>query len=301
MYIGTASKHEFSYPILTFLKDSLAESAPCHFIGTSGVPSLACLALVQIIISLRTQSSSQITKVLSDCFAFEDSREPTPVPATDNMALEAIMSLWERQRQNNLPGEDVAIETWEWDGIDEDELQDGDESWDLRHYRDVLINSPAYLWLGSTVDAEMKHESLGKDVRTAIRDQIVSALKSISKTKLSRRAAPPTNHMTFSIHRNLDEFFDFQEYDIAPHEALPRVLVLVGTDNNVQCSTVLDYVSTVWPFYGPKLIALYQAILRDGNECTATCEYFDSPETYFQELHLMCILPRQVRYPTTRG
>lgn len=67
------------------------------------------------------------------------------------------------------------------------------------------------------------------------------------------------------------EFFGYQNYEVRSEEALPRVLVLTGNGNNIQCSTITEYLSEVWPYYGPGILKPYQDVgpvtSRGPNSC----------------------------------
>lgn len=179
---------------------------------------------------------------------------------SDVMPLEGLMSMWERKENENDPGPQVATPAdSDEENLDDYSWNDEDEYPELREYREVLINSPAYAWLASTLTAELQHETLGHDRRAEIHQTIVKLLDT-RKVTISRREAPPTVVMRFHTPWNITEFFRYQDYGTCTQEALPRALVLNGIGNNIQCSTVTEYISQVWPYYGPEILKLYQIL-----------------------------------------
>lgn len=184
------------------------------------------------------------------------------------MPLEGKMSLWQSKE---LEGEPVPRSTtppvWDGESLNEYGLDGEDDFPELREYREVLVNSPAYSWLASTLAAEFRLETLGEDVRGGIRQKIVNILEQNGKNNISREVAPLVVEMVFNIPWVLTEFLAYQDYPIPATEALPQVIVLVGADNNIQASTVSDYISDTWPFYGPVILALFQDLLAGEMNC----------------------------------
>lgn len=190
------------------------------------------------------------------------------------MPLAGLMSMWERKEQESDPVSQVTTLA----GLDSENI--GDYSWNedeeypgFRQYRQVLINSPAYAWLASTLTAELQHETLGENRRAEIHQRIANMLDS-QKNTISRKEAPPAVVMRFHTSwHNMTEFFRYQDYGTRSQEALPRALVLTGTGNNIQCSTVTEYMSQVWPYYGPEILKLYQMVGPVKNCGPIHCKY----------------------------
>lgn len=168
------------------------------------------------------------------------------------------MSMWEsKEDEDDREPKMTTPANWDGESLDDYSWNDEDEYPELREYREVLINSPAYAWLASTLNAELQHETLGEDRRAKIHQTIINMLGTRKHT-ISRREAPPTVLMRFHTSWNMMSFFRYQEYDIPLWEALPRAVVLTGHGNNIQSSTVEEYISQVWPYYGPEILKLYQ-------------------------------------------
>ncbi|KAK2607654.1 hypothetical protein N8I77_006317 [Diaporthe amygdali] len=214
----------------------------------------------------------QITEALLKFFAFEETLESTSVPcASDVMSLEGLMSLWERKEHESDPIPQVTTPA-DRDGepLDYYNWNDEDEFPELREYREVLINSPAYSWLASTLAAELQYETIGEDHRSKISQAVVNMLDTQEYT-ISRKLALPSVEMRFHTSWNMKSFFGYQNYDIPPREALPRALVLTGIGNNLQASTFAEYMSQVWPYYGPKILKLYQNMIAEENAGLFRC------------------------------
>lgn len=189
------------------------------------------------------------------------------------MPLEGLMSLWERKEHERDPIPQVTTPA-DRDGeiIDDYISNDEDEFPELREYREVLINSPAYSWLASTLASELQHETIGEDHRAKISQAIVDMLDA-RKYTISRKLAPPSVEVSFHTSWKLMRFFSYQDYEICPREAFPRALVLTGLGNNVQALTVAEYITQVWPCYGPEILKLYQDMVTERTGGPCRCEY----------------------------
>lgn len=111
---------------------------------------------------------------------------------SDGMPLEGLMSLWERKEQKYGPvSQATPLAAWEPENLDDYSWNEEEEYPELREYRQVLINSPAYAWLGSTLTAELQHETLGENRCAQIHQTIANILDSQTYT-VSRRESPPT-------------------------------------------------------------------------------------------------------------
>lgn len=103
------------------------------------------------------------------------------------MPLEGLMSLWERKEQEcGTISQTTPLPTWEPEEIEDFSWNDDDEYPELREYRQVLINSPAYAWLASTLTAELQHETLGEDRRTTIHQTISNMLGTETQSQPQR-------------------------------------------------------------------------------------------------------------------
>jgi hypothetical protein len=199
------------------------------------------------------------------------------------MPLDGLMSMWERkEHEADLVPQESTPPDWDAGDLDDDSWNHEDAFPELREYRDVLINSSAYAWLASALTAELQCETLGKDCRAEIRQTILNKL-STTDLVISRRKPPPSVSIRIHTPWNAPAFFRYQEYDIPPQEALPRALVLTGDGNNIQCSTIKEYMSQVWPHYGPEILKLYQRLVSLEIPGLNRCQYPTFPSREFNQ------------------
>lgn len=197
----------------------------------------------------------------------------------ETMPLEGLMSMWQDKAdrgEDALP-QDMPSPSFLGEDFDYCDPDYEDEYPELREYREALVNSPAYSWLASTIAAELQHETLGVDVRGLIRRQIIELLTPTEQKTISQKLAPPASRVVFSMPWFLPYTLNDQDYQIPHAEALPRVLVFTGISNNVQASTVSEYISRVWPFYGPAILSILTELLRQGTTCREPRKCFPLP------------------------
>lgn len=202
-----------------------------------------------------------------------DLEEDTPRPLDGGMSVDEKTSFWfDRDEQEPTDYNEATDENEPFEYLD----QEGDNEADkVNQYLEVIVRSPAYSWLASTLATEFQLQVVGEDIRMAIRHQIIDAL-SPAKRVVTRREATPTVMMVFKISCAIMSFFELQQYGIPPHDALPLVLVLCGSGNNVQATTCADYMAQTWPFYGPALLGLFQDLLRLGKGNIQSCTLLDN-------------------------
>lgn len=189
----------------------------------------------------------------------------------DELSLQALISWWGQEEPEDDPIPQVtSAGNWDGESFDDHSWKNEDEYPELLEYREVLINSPAYSWLASQLTAELLHETLGDDCRSRIHEAIINMLDTRTYT-INRKLAPPSVKMRFHVSWNPLEFFKDQAYGISPREALPRILVLTGVANNIQSSTAAEYISRVWPYYGPQILRLCQDVLSEEIDGLSSC------------------------------
>lgn len=193
-----------------------------------------------------------------DVFAYEEEEDvaESETPQVKDMSIADKMSLW--QKQENLPqdyGQDQ--EPWGDENDDSDELEDYPE---LQEYRETLIRSKAFAWLESAMLREINMETPGgSSAQSDVRNEILVALN--KRVKVTRREPPKTHALLFELPW-LAKFLSEQEYDVPVHEAFPRALVLVGTEDHAWATTCVDYARTVWPQSGKSIIGFLAHLLR---------------------------------------
>lgn len=204
-------------------------------------------------------------------FAYELAHEDVALSSvSDDMPLEGLMSMWQRKEQEaDLVPQVTTPVNWAEENLDDDKWDDEEEYPELHEYRKVFINSPAYAWLASALTAELQHETLGENCRAKIHQTIVNMLD--TRKTISRKEAPPTVVMRFHTSWNITDFLQYQDYGVPPREALPRALVLTGIGNNIQASTVTEYILQTWPYYGPEILKLYQRLGTREDRSLSRC------------------------------
>ncbi len=204
-------------------------------------------------------SSSQIARAVIKTFSVnEDSDESDNGNISTKaqpMSIEDKLTLWDKTQHTT----DAADRTpWD-DGVDEGEY---DAFPELQEYRDVLLRSPAFSWLLNSVLNETKLEiprGEHENAQAQIRQVIIGRL-STEPIVIRRGMTPPRHYMVFET--AWPGRFLSREYDMLPHEALDRVLVLTGETENSWATTCGQYVQTVWPDFGPQILETYKALLK---------------------------------------
>ena len=172
------------------------------------------------------------------------------------------LALWDRKEQYT-----EALDKVPWDGgTDEDELVDF--NLEFQEYRHVLLRSPAFSWLLKSVLNESNLEEPDRFLwQTAavtrahhsIRAAIILYL-GVEATILSPGAPPPQKFVLFRV--LWPEGFLSREYTLPPHEVLDKVLVLTGATEHSWATTTKQYLETVWPDFGPRVLDIYKALLE---------------------------------------
>lgn len=223
-------------------------------------PSLSALLRCSWLINVLSQITGALLKFVAADFEVE-SQSATCV--NDGISLENLLFWWGQPVPEDDPIPQVTFPVnWDEESIDGRSWNSEDGYPQLREYREVLINSPAYSWLASTLTASLQHETLGDDRRARIHETVVSMLDTRKYT---------IKRVRFHVSWNFVEFFRYQTYELSPREALPQVLVLTGIGNNIQSSTFAEYISQVWPYYGPHILRLYQNLVSDEINGPSSC------------------------------
>lgn len=206
---------------------------------------------------------SKITRAVIETFTEEeDTATAGDIHETpDSMSVFDKLALWDRKEQCTDAPDRVP---WD-DGTDEDELVDF--NLEFQEYRDVLLRSPAFSWLlnsvlnESNLEAPDKHfwQTAASRAHNLIRAAIISELGA-KATVLTLGAPPPRQSMLFRAH--WPEGFLLREYTLPPHEVLDKVLVLTGVAEHSWATTTKQYLETVWPDFGPRVLDIYKALLE---------------------------------------
>ena len=189
----------------------------------------------------------------------KSTRDPSLALESVPMSIEDKIATWQ-DSQHHSDYDLRSSELWDDDKDIDDKI---DYLSELQGYGDVLLPSPAFTWLLNSIIIRTRMK-LCTDVsggQMEIRHRILASLN--GPTTISRNAPAPTYTMTFQLTWMWD-FFSSQEYNIPPHEALERVLVLTGTDCEAWTTTCGQYVHMVWPDTGTHILNLFKELLQNG-------------------------------------
>ncbi|KAK6857894.1 hypothetical protein PG995_005593 [Apiospora arundinis] len=218
-------------------------------------PEATCCRLMYLVHRYKLQIVEVITK------SFVDEEEDMAEPLEPNsMPLDDKMSLW--MSKDDLQ-ETQAHDTQQW-GPDPTSLEDFEDiAPELQEYSDIILHSPAYAWLqdaihkifNMVVDDDM-------DMHKEIRQTVLAAIYQDAEAHVSPRRRPTTHTLQFQLPWIM-QFLESQEYSGSLAEVLPHVIVLTGSGNRIWASTCQQYLSSVWPNTGAKVLELFQTLLHE--------------------------------------
>ncbi|KAM7204463.1 hypothetical protein V8F20_003579 [Naviculisporaceae sp. PSN 640] len=130
----------------------------------------------------------------------------------------------------------------------------------VAHYREVLLESPAFEWLISRMVREGRTMTIppGTESASHVRSQILDTLG--VPRHVSRRLLLQHKRVRFRIRWQLLEHLRDQQYgselniDPTAPEILPSVLTLTGSPHHAQATTCGEYMAQTWPQSGPQLL-----------------------------------------------
>ncbi|KAK0621822.1 hypothetical protein B0T17DRAFT_305457 [Bombardia bombarda] len=209
------------------------------------------------------RSRREISDAVIKTFVVDDEssyNELNNATGTDNMSLEDKLRLWQSNENRPLTYDPVDRLPWD-DGLATDD--DFEDFAGLREYRTTLQRSQSFEWLLQSVLVEVNmHIPEDKNAKSEIRKKIISHLG--EPVRISRKEITVDHQMRF-LAPWIAEFLASEDYDLLPHEALSRVLVMTGVGCHAWATTCLEYVQTVWPKTGPRVLGLYIDLLRPSS------------------------------------
>ncbi|KAH7129073.1 hypothetical protein EDB81DRAFT_888840 [Dactylonectria macrodidyma] len=128
-------------------------------------------------------------------------------------------------------------------------------------YRIVLDEASAYTSLLDTVRREIALTHVQTNYMEMVRRKISEALP---RQRISRHRQSPMHEATIELEWNPLAFFEAQKYDLPPHEAAERVIVLTGSHTDAQAMTCGEYMSQTWPSTGAHTLQCFLDMLQDG-------------------------------------
>ncbi|CAJ0554667.1 Ff.00g131800.m01.CDS01 [Fusarium sp. VM40] len=132
----------------------------------------------------------------------------------------------------------------------------------MPQYRQFIQESSAYRWLLTKLKQHNRLTCEKPNIMDEIGVVIRNRLKNTeSLRKMSRNRAPVPVEMTYTVNWNLLGFMRDRGIPSPFAPALPNILCLTGTWDEVQATSVIEYMDQTWPQSGKALIALLQTLL----------------------------------------
>ncbi|KAI1284129.1 hypothetical protein F5Y07DRAFT_394061 [Xylaria sp. FL0933] len=232
---------------------------------------------------------NQISEAVVDTFANEEQEANEEAPRPNNiMPIQDKMLLWARQSDQLIEDPVSLVAQTDGKNSNRDELnqvlQTDNENEEFvnfpekREYRDTLVNSRAYSWLLKSVinEIELEIPTRLNNTRAKIRTQVLEIMGEPSR--ISKRGGPERQGISYRLPW-IREYLVSQEYEIPIHQALPRAVVVVGTEDQSFVTTCGEYLGTVWPDIGPQILELYTRLLVIPHGNNISCTHFDNTAT----------------------
>lgn len=195
----------------------------------------------------------------------DDGEHAVRLPSGEDMLIEDKMMLWQNKEMELEPSPQQQT-PWD-DGMD---LDDGPRGFPgLHEYRDFLLRCSAYTWLRS---AALKKIQLEQEELHSAQVDIQQAILDTFETPMFRERDHLVVHGMVFEFAWIRGFLERQDYDIPPHEALPRVIVLTGSENHSWATTCLRFVQIAWPETGQPVLELLVSLLQNEKE-PSRCEF----------------------------
>jgi hypothetical protein len=137
-------------------------------------------------------------------------------------------------------------------------------------YRKLLLESPAYRWLITSLRREALLISARTNLMESIREEIIRSLPTSST--MSRTQSAEVYMITYRVDWNPLAFFKEQGYKEDPGDVIEKAITLTGSTRDAQALVCARYLSQTWPFTGEHVMRLLQKMLRDEPGHPHTCK-----------------------------
>ena len=177
------------------------------------------------------------------------------------MDLSDKMSLWVRKANepDSRQSEETTICSLE--NLPEIEVAEDDVDLnELFRYQMLILKSPAFDWLVSTVKRQLLLSDDDAWAMTSIREQILGGLP--SNRRISRKQSIPCVHVVFRVPWDPVKFIQEQGYDGNTEELLDRIITLTGQTTDAQATTCAAYLRQTWPSTGRHMLRSLEGIVR---------------------------------------
>lgn len=127
--------------------------------------------------------------------------------------------------------------------------------------RKLLLQSPAYSWLITSLRRELILVSAKPNLMESIRREIHSVLP--TSHSVSGARSPEVYTITYRTNWNPLAFFKQQNYREGPGNAVETAITLTGSTQDAQALGCAQYLYQTWPFTGKDVMHLLKKLLRD--------------------------------------
>jgi hypothetical protein len=156
-----------------------------------------------------------------------------------------------------------------WD----DGSQAHDNALNFVKYRKLLLKSPAYRWLITSLRREALLIAAETNLMESIREKLISLLS--ASHIMTRTQSAEAYKITYRVNWNPLAFFKEQGYKEDPGDVIETAITLTGSTRDAQALVCARYLSQTWPFTGEYVIRLLQKMLRDEPGHQHTCKLLD--------------------------
>lgn len=198
-----------------------------------------------------------------------DEKAPDTIPDTgSSMKIWEKMDLWHTASENDYPSGGKYDEPLQ--GVDD---EDGAISFSLPIYSRIVLNSPAYDWLISSIKRECAQSSI------ALRDIATRILSGLPTARISKHRLPEKHRASFQLswqsmtdRARLEFSRDKPLPETAPPEArlLDMAALTSSSDDELQASHTEDYFQQTWPCLGRGLLHVIDLTVRRGPGTSTT-------------------------------
>ncbi|KAJ0425969.1 hypothetical protein BJY00DRAFT_324414 [Aspergillus carlsbadensis] len=130
----------------------------------------------------------------------------------------------------------------------------------LGAYRESILAAPAYRWLISDIERQLRLSSSSPSGSETIQREIFQAFPQVRH--LSRSSPPRRSKIMYKMPWDPIAFCKDQEYSEEAPDALAWAITLTGSTSVAQALTSSQYLRQTWPSSGQDILELIQELLR---------------------------------------
>ncbi|KAI8632194.1 hypothetical protein F5Y19DRAFT_492074 [Xylariaceae sp. FL1651] len=267
-------------PCLSATLPNLIEAFAGRF-GHNKLSRVHCY-LASLVSRYRVQISDSVIGAFTEEEEDDNEAMISPPSNRSDMLLEDKIALWQsKEKQIADDPADIMVQDLNTDFIDEFIPFPA-----LQEYRDAVLSSPAYTWLMSAITKKLELETVSPfGVGLSSRQSILMAL--------GDPAVADTYHVIFRS-QGIASWLTSPNYDMESVQALPRVIVLVGKENQAYATTCGEYARLVWPQSGAQIVNLVASIKPAIHGSIASCTLLDGTELVAQTMELNSVQTMEI-------